>query len=82
MTASTTADLLRALGPGVPAADPVEGFVLEIIRGIDAEMRHLPASMVLEVLDLHVQRRLPGITVDPERLRDAAARIAFGVPVA
>ena len=82
MTASSTAALLRALEADVEVEDPVDGFVTDIIRGIDADMRYQQASMVYELMDLQVQRRLPGIAVDVERLREAAARIAFGVPVA
>jgi hypothetical protein len=59
----------------------VDEFVAGVIRSVDAEMRHQPASMVYEILRVSVARRLPGIDVDQERLRDAAARIAAGVPV-
>ena len=82
MTTSSTAALLAALEAEIAVDDPIEGFVVDLIRGIDADMRYQPASMVYELMDLQVQRRLPGIPVDAERLRDAAARIAFGVPVA
>jgi hypothetical protein len=59
----------------------VNEFVLGVIRSADAEMRHQPASMVYEILRISVERRLPGIEVDQETLRDAAARISAGVPV-
>jgi hypothetical protein len=56
-------------------------FVLEVIRSVDDDMRGQPASMVYELLHIHVARRLPGIAVDQEVLRDAAAKIAAGYPV-
>ncbi len=74
------------LGP-VTSARPqdydssVDEFVQGVIRSVDAEMRRQPASMVYEILRESVQRRLPGIEVEQEPLREAAARIAVGVPV-
>jgi hypothetical protein len=56
-------------------------FVQQVIRSVDADMRRQPASMVYELLRIHVARRLPGIEVDQELLRDAAAKIAAGYPV-
>jgi hypothetical protein len=37
--------------------------------------------MVYEMLRAHLARHLPGIQVDAEAIRDAAARIAVGLPV-
>jgi hypothetical protein len=37
--------------------------------------------MVYELINLRLARRLPGIEVDDEAVRDAAARIAAGVPI-
>jgi 16S rRNA C1402 N4-methylase RsmH len=56
-------------------------FVQQVIRSVDADMRRQPASMVYQLLRIHVARRLPGIEVDQELLRDAAAKIAAGYPV-
>ena len=60
----------------------VDACVLEVIRQVGGEMQHKPAHMVYELITLHVSRRLPGIEVDQEALRDAAARIAIGLPPA
>jgi hypothetical protein len=35
--------------------------------------------MVYEILEATLQRRLPGIDVDEESVRDAAARISVGM---
>jgi hypothetical protein len=59
----------------------VDEFVKEVIRSVDSEMSRQPASMVYEIIRESVERRLPGIEVDQEPLREAAARIAAGVPV-
>ena len=59
----------------------VDVFVEEVVRSIGADMQRQPASMVYELIRESVARRLPGIEVDQERLRQAAARIAAGVPV-
>jgi hypothetical protein len=59
----------------------VEEFVVGVIRSVGAEMGRQPASMVYEILRESVRRRLPGIDVDQEPLREAAARISAGVPV-
>ncbi len=56
-------------------------FVTGVIRSVGAEMSRQPASMVYEIIRESVKRRLPGIEIDQERLREAAARIAAGVPV-
>ena len=61
--------------------DAVDEFVLDIVRSVDVEMRRQPASMVYEMISTRVQRRLPGIAVDEQTLREAAARIAAGYPV-
>jgi hypothetical protein len=58
----------------------VDEFTEEVVRSVEGEMQHQPASMVYEILRMGVERRLPGIEVDHERLRHAAARIAAGVP--
>jgi len=59
----------------------VDEFVDGVIRSVGAEMGRQPASMVYEILRASVERRLPGIEVDQEPLREAAARISAGVPV-
>jgi hypothetical protein len=77
-------DLDHDTGMTTPPQDfdtQVGQFVRQVIRSVDAEMRRQPASMVYELLRIHVARRLPGIEVDQELLRDAAAKIAAGYPV-
>jgi hypothetical protein len=59
----------------------VDEFVEGVIRTVGSEMKRQPASMVYEIIRANVERRLPGIEVDQEPLREAAARIAAGVPV-
>jgi hypothetical protein len=59
----------------------LDEFVVEVIRQVDDEMRRQPAHMVYELINLRLARRLPGIEVDDEAVRDAAARIAAGVPI-
>jgi hypothetical protein len=59
----------------------VGAFVDELIRSVATEMRWQPASMVYEIMRVSVERRLPGVDVEQEQLRDAAARISAGVPV-
>ena len=59
----------------------IDVLVDGVMATVDAEMRGQPASMVYEILDATLQRRLPGIPVDEERLRDAAARISVGVAI-
>ena len=58
----------------------LEGFVVEVIRSVEREMQRQRAPMVYELLRLNLARRLPGVAVDDEALRDAAARISVGVP--
>jgi hypothetical protein len=66
--------------------DSVQGLQLvdELVAGVlgtvEREMRGQPAPMVLELLDATLARRLPGIGVDDEALRLAAARISVGLP--
>jgi hypothetical protein len=57
-------------------------FVLEVLRHVGHEMQRQPAHMVYEMMQVQLARRLPGIPVDDETLRDAAARIAVGLPIA
>jgi hypothetical protein len=59
----------------------VDEVVAGVVRSVGAEMRRQPASMVYEIIRESLERRLPGIDVDQEPLREAAARIAAGVPV-
>ena len=56
----------------------IDALVDGVLMTVDTQMRGQPASMVFEILDATLQRRLPGIPVDEERLRDAAARISVG----
>ena len=58
----------------------VDQFVLEVIRHVDGEMRRKPAHMVYELINVLLARRLPGIDVDQEAIRNVAARIAIGLP--
>jgi hypothetical protein len=58
----------------------LDEFVLEVIRRVDLEMRRQPAHMVYELINVHLAGRLPGIGVDQEAIRTAAARIAVGLP--
>lgn len=58
----------------------LDEFAVEVMRSVGEEMQRQPAHMVYEVLTLSMARRLPGITVDQELMRDAAARIAIGLP--
>lgn len=57
----------------------LDGFVVGVVRSVEREMQRQPAHMVYEMLTLVLSRRLPGVAVDDEVLRDAAARIAVGV---
>ena len=57
----------------------VDKIVTEVLLQIDREERGQPAHMVYELLTLHLARRLPGIDVDDEAMRNAAARIAIGL---
>jgi hypothetical protein len=58
----------------------VDEFVVEVIRQVDREMSRQPAHMVYELINARLGRRLPGISIDQEMLRNAAARIAIGIP--
>lgn len=60
------------------AHDRVDELVGGVFLAVDTEMRGKPAPMVYEILDATLQRRLPGIDVDEEKVRDAAARISVG----
>ena len=78
----TTFDVLQPVQHVVGEYDEaVDEFVLDIVRSVGAEMNRQPASMVYEMITATVQRRLPGIPVDQQALREAAARIAAGYPV-
>lgn len=73
---------LEMTSKGVPSSKAsdvaVSDLVTSVIRSVDMEMRGKPASMVYEVLDLTLARRLPGIPVDAESMRQYAAEIAVG----
>ena len=56
-------------------------FVTDVIRGVEEDMRSKPAPMVYEMLSMQLGKRLPGAEVSDEVLREAAARIAAGLPV-
>jgi hypothetical protein len=68
---NTERDSAEALGR-------VDELVGGVLLAVDSEMRGQPAPMVYEILDATLQRRLPGIEVDEEVKRDAAARISVG----
>src|SRR4029077_6609415 len=57
----------------------VDELVGGVFLAVDTEMRGQPAPMVYEILEATLQRRLPGIDVDEESVRDAAARISVGM---
>ena len=59
----------------------VDELVGGVFLAVDSEMRGQPAPMVYEILDATLRRRLPGIDVDEESVRDAAARISVGMLV-
>ena len=59
----------------------VDELVAQIVRAVGADMKGQPASMVYELINTHLERRLPGVPVDREPLRQAAARIAVGLPM-
>lgn len=63
----------------VQGRDLVDTLVGRVMERVELEMRGQPASMVLEILRETLERRLPGIWVDDELLRSAAARIAVGL---
>ena len=56
----------------------VDDLVGGVFASVDREMRGQPAPMVYEILDATLRRRLPGIEVDEEVVRDTAARISVG----
>jgi hypothetical protein len=58
----------------------VDRLVAQIVSRVGSEMQRQPASMVYELISAQVERRLPGVPVDQDALRDAAARIAVGLP--
>ena len=58
----------------------LDRFVVDVVRSVEHEMQGQRAPMVYEVLTIWLSRRLPGVAVDDEMLRDAAARIAVGLP--
>ena len=58
----------------------LDAFAGEVIRAVGKEMQGKPAHMVYEILTLSMARRLPGIAIDQELMRDAAAKIAIGLP--
>lgn len=59
----------------------IDALVDEVIAAVASDMRGQPASMVYEILDATLRRRLPGVHVEEEAKRNAAARIAIGLPV-
>ena len=70
---------MNRLEPNSPEAlGRVDELVGGVLIAVDGEMRGQPAPMVYEILDATLQRRLPGIPVDEELKRDAAARISVG----
>lgn len=56
----------------------IDELVGGVFLAVDSEMRGQPAPMVYEILEATLERRLPGILVDEETKRDAAARISVG----
>ena len=58
----------------------VDVFVADLIRSVEKSMRRKPAHLIYEMLSMQLRNRLPGVEVDEETLRDAAARIAVGLP--
>jgi hypothetical protein len=57
----------------------VDEIVAGVLTSVGHEMRGKPAWMVLELLMATLDRRLPGIGVDDEAMRLAAARISAGL---
>jgi hypothetical protein len=57
----------------------VDDLVSGVVDSVAREMRGQPASMVLEIMRETLARRLPGIVVDEETIRLAAARVSVGV---
>ncbi len=66
---------------GSPTYDDLDEHVVEVIRGVDLEMRRQPAHRVYEMIDARLSRRSPDVVVDLDTLRDAAAKISVGMPV-
>lgn len=60
----------------------VDELVGGVVASVAADMRGQQASLVYQVLEETMARRLPGIAVDREHLRLAAAQIAIGLPPA
>jgi hypothetical protein len=58
----------------------VDELVSGVVATVQDEMRGQPASMVLEIMRETLARRLPGIAVDDEAMRVAAARVSVGLP--
>lgn len=58
----------------------VDDLVAGVVDSVAREMRGQPASMVLEIMTETLARRLPGIAVDEDAIRLAAARASVGVP--
>ena len=56
----------------------IDELVGGVFLAVDSEMRGQPAPMVYEILEATLERRLPGILVDEESQRVAAARISVG----
>jgi hypothetical protein len=52
----------------------------KMVRRLERNLQGQPASMLNELLTAYVSRRLPGLQLVREALRDAAARISVGVP--
>jgi len=65
----------------VETLDRIDSLVSGVFEAVDREMRGQPAPMVYEILDATLRRRLPGVHVDDETKRDAAARISVGALV-
>ena len=63
------------------SAGRIDALVGGVFAAVASDMRGQPASMVYEILDATLKRQLPGVHVDEEAKRDAAARIAIGLPV-
>lgn len=63
------------------SADRINALVGGVFAAVASDMRGQPASMVYEILDATLKRRLPDVHVDEEAKRSAAARIAIGLPV-